>query len=114
MHNHTPECNHKYPYGHPQDGESAIRYCSHCDMTYCELCKKEWGKKETVYIPNPYPIYPDWRHTPWEPYWTYGTAGSTANDKIRYTTTNSAGDIVHGGMPVSKDVSIFPCFHLRD
>ena len=38
-------------------------YCEHCDIVYCKKCKREWGKKEYIYIPYYQPQYPI--------YWSY-------------------------------------------
>lgn len=46
---------------HEHDGcKHKLKYCEHCDVVYCGKCKREWGKENTVYVPQPY--YP-WTST---------------------------------------------------
>jgi len=57
------------------EGVSTIKYCEHCNKTYCTECKEEWGQVVYPWIqipcyiipvtyptlpayPNTYPLYP--------------------------------------------------------
>lgn len=64
MHEHCDcECKHE------------LKWCEHCDVTYCRKCKREWGK--VVYTP----YYPWWTNTtPYPPYIITYTSSTTAGN----------------------------------
>lgn len=73
---------HEHGCEHPE-----VKYCGHCDLTYCVSCKHEWGRK----VPNTGWQYPA---SPWiyqNPTWLgnpYTSGGPTV------TTTTTSNDYI--------------------
>lgn len=57
-HNHHNECAH------------TIKFCAHCDVTYCTKCSKEWG------APCGLVHYPWWNNTTITTPYTWTTSGT--------------------------------------
>ncbi len=88
-------CKHVYMYGDARDGDSALSLCPHCNKVFCEVCKKEWGEKEIVYVPyqNPWyvPVTPYITpQYPFNPVWTTITTGDTS----KWTSTTTQNKLI--------------------
>lgn len=60
MHEHTK----------PKECKHELKHCTHCDVVYCEKCKREWGKDSLRdFLDRKQPDYDRYtmpKKTPWD------------------------------------------------